>query len=216
MGTTLNKIYLLSQKDIQYKDVEFLPIFEIKYIDFDIDFSSYDGLIFTSKNGIYSLQYNTKWQNIPSYAIATKTAKILKQYNSNVVYTGKSGHGDDFANELIDILQNKKVLYIRAKKVVSNLVNILNNNGVICDELISYETSCVYYDKIKQPPKGSVIVFTSPSTIKCFFNNFEWDSSYKAVSIGKTTAKYLPKNIVSYISNTTSIESCITLAKTLF
>ena len=54
-----------------------------------------------------------------------------------------------------------------------------------------YNTKCK--QKInKIPEKNSIIIFSSPSTIKCFLNNFKWDSSYKAISIGKTTAKYFP------------------------
>lgn len=211
----MKNIYLLSKDTKEYENVKYLTIFDIINISFDIDFSKYDALIFTSKNAIYSLENNTSWKDVPSYAIAPKTAQILKQYNSNLKYTGKSGHGDDFAKELIPIVKNKKLLYIRAKKVVSNLVNILNENNILCDELISYETSCKYYEQKEKPLINSIIIFTSPSTIKCFLNNFTWDDSYIAVCIGKTTSKYLPKEIKYYISEKTSIESCISLANSL-
>jgi len=209
----VSKIYLLSNENILNENIINLPIFDIKYIDFNIDLTQYDGLIFTSKNAVYSMKNNNIWTTIPSYAIAKKTAKIIEQNSGDVIYTGNSGHGDDFAKELILLLQGKKVLYIRAKKVVSNLVDILNKNGVICDELITYETVCKEYDKKFKPNKNAIIIFSSPSTIKCFFNNFSWDESYLAIAIGKTTAKYFPKNINYQISDTTSLQSCIELAK---
>ena len=37
---------------------------------------------------------------------------------------------------------NKKVLYIKALKTVSNLVEILRDNGIFVDELVAYKTSC--------------------------------------------------------------------------
>ena len=207
-------IYLLSNVKSNDLEVQNLNIFDISFVKYDIDFTKYDALLFTSKNAIYSLASNNTWQDIPSYGISTKTAKILEEYNSNLVYTGSSGHGDDFANELIPHLKNKKVLYIRAKKVVSNLVNILNENNILCDEIITYETTCKSYDIKQQPSKNSIIIFSSPSTIKCFLNNFIWDDSYFAIVIGKTTAKYLPSNIKYEIAKETSIESCILSAKT--
>lgn len=211
----MSNIYLLSNENILNENIINLPIFDIKYLDFNIDLTQYDGLIFTSKNAVYSMKNNNIWTTIPSYAIAKKTAKIIKQNSDNVIYTGDSGHGDDFANELISLLKNKKVLYIRAKKVVSNLVDILNKNGVICDELITYETVCKDYDKSFKPNKNAIIIFSSPSTIKCFFNSFQWDKSYLAIAIGKTTAKYFPKDINYKIADTTSLQSCIELAKQL-
>jgi len=210
----MNKnIYLLSPIVVDDLDIKKLDIFDIGFIKYRIDFHLYDALLFTSKNAIYSLQNNNEWKDIPSYAISNKTANILKDNNSNLVFTGTSGHGDDFANELIPKLQNKKVLYIRAKEVVSNLVNILNSNNVVCDEIVTYETICKTYDEKEQPIKNSIIIFSSPSTIKCFFNNFTWDNSYFAVVIGKTTAKYLPSYINYKIAQKTSIESCIQMAK---
>ena len=206
-------IYLLSNVKSNDLDIKNLNIFDISFIKYNINFTKYDALLFTSKNAIYSLDKDDTWKNIPSYAISKKTAKILNNYNSNLVYTGTSGYGDDFANELIPNLKDKKILYIRAKKVVSNLVNILNKNNILCDEIITYETICKNYDIKNKPAKNSIIIFSSPSTIKCFLNNFAWDDSYFAIVIGQTTAKYLPANINYKIANETSIESCILSAK---
>jgi len=210
----MSNIYLLSDKNME--DVINLPMIQISPIIQNIDLSPYDALIFTSKNAISSIDsFDKSWQQIPSYAIAPQTAKVIQKYNGTLAFTGKSGHGDDFAKELIDQLQNKNTIYIRGAKVVSNLVNILKQNNISCDELIVYETKCKNYTKNQQPAKNSVIIFSSPSTIECFFENFSWDKSFKAVCIGHTTSKYLPKDIKPYIAKTTSLASCIELAKGL-
>ena len=60
---------------------------------------------------------------------------------------------------------------------------------------------------------NSIFIFTSPSSVECFFNQYSWNDSYKAIVIGKTTANYLPANINYKISSITSIEECIKLAK---
>ncbi len=208
------KIYILSDKIVE--GAKNLNLLKINYISIDIDLSKYDSLIFTSKNGVESFsKLNLNWKGIDSYAISKVTANALKNLNSNLIYDGISGHGDNFAKELLSYLKNKKPLYIRAKKVVSNLTNILNENGILCDEVITYETVCSDTQGIENFEKNSIFIFSSPSTIKCFFNNYKWDDSYTAISIGKTTSSYLPEDIKVIISKTQTIESCVDIAKTL-
>lgn len=204
------KIYLLSNQ--KYVDVENLEVFQIKYIKSEINLLNYDALIFTSKNAVYSLDsFNKDWKKIPSYVIAPKTAQIIEKLGGNIVFTGITSHGNEFAQELISLLKNKKVLYIKALKTVSNLVEILKDNKILLDELVAYETSCKKSNIILE--NDSIFIFTSPSSVECFFKQYTWKDSYKAVVIGKTTADYLPNNINYIISSETSIEECINLAK---
>lgn len=207
----MNKIYLLNNQ--KFNGVINLEVFKIDYIKNNINLKDYDALIFTSKNAIYALDsFNKNWKKLESYAIAPKTAKIITELSGNLVFTGKSSHGDDFAEELIKKLENKKVLYVRAKKVVSNLVKILKKNNISIDELITYKTSCNCKKNIKIEDK-SIIIFTSPSSVECFFKSYNWNESMKAVAIGKTTAKHIPDNINYFISPKTSVEECIKLAQ---
>lgn len=204
------KIYLLSNQ--KYPNVENLEVFQIEYIKSNIDLSIYDALIFTSKNAIYSLDsFNKNWKKINSFAIAPKTANIIKEMGGKVVFTGITSHGDEFAQELITLLKNKKVLYIKALKTVSNLVEILKENDVLIDELVTYKTS---FKKSNIPLEdNSIFIFTSPSSVECFFSQYKWKDNYKAIVIGKTTAKYLPKEVDYTISSETSIDECINLAQ---
>ena len=204
------KIYLLSNQI--YAEVENLEVFKIEYIESKIDLLKYDALIFTSKNAIYSLEsFNKDWKKIPSFAIAPKTAQVIETLGGNIAFTVITSHGNDFAQELIELLKNKKVLYIKALKTVSNLVDILKNNDVLLDELVVYKTSCKKSNVALE--NNSVFIFTSPSSVECFFQQYSWNDSYKAIVIGKTTALYLPKNVDYTISSETSIDECIKLAK---
>ena len=207
----MSKIYLLNEQ--KFDDVENLEVFEIEYLRFDLDLEKYDALVFTSKNAIFSLEENgINWKSTPSYVIAPKTADIAKKFGANIAFIGFSGHGNDFANELIPYLKNKKTLYIRALKTVSNLTNILKENGIDIDEIISYKTSCNKQEEKKALDKNSTIIFTSPSSVECFFKKYSWEDSFKAIAIGRTTAMYLPKNIECEISSITSVEECVKLA----
>jgi uroporphyrinogen-III synthase len=206
----MRPIYLLN--DQKFEGIENLEVFNIQYLQSDIDLNSFDAILFTSKNGVYSLNsFNNQWKDIPSYSIAPKTANIIEKTGGKVKFIGNSGHGNDFANELLPILKDKKVLYVRALKVVSNLVQILKDNKIDIHELITYKTVCN-----KNLPKtlkdNAIIIFTSPSSIKCFFDRYNWNNNFKAIVIGKTTANYLPENIDYIISSTTSVQECVKLA----
>ncbi|AXX92461.1 uroporphyrinogen III synthase [Malaciobacter molluscorum LMG 25693] len=206
------KIYLLNNQ--KYEDVINLEIFKIKYIEKNIDFGNYDALIFTSKNAIYSIDsFGNEWKNINSYVIAKKTSDVAINLGGKVSFIGNSGHGNEFAKELVPLLKNKKVLFLKAKRVVSSLVDILKENKIDINEEIVYETVC--NDKLESITieKGSIVIFTSPSSVDCFFKKYSWNNSLKAIVIGKTTAKYLPENVDFEISNYTSVDECVNLAK---
>ena len=206
-NSTMN-IYILSDKKVRW--AKNLPMIEIKLIEQHIDLSGYDALVFTSKNAVYSIdKMDTTWREKPSYTIAPQTAKIIKHLKGNLKFVSKEKHGNEFALELIKKFRHQKVLYIRGSEIVSDLVNILNSNNISCEELIVYETICKEYTSKIKIPKNSTIIFSSPSTIKCFLKNTTWDESYKAISIGHTTAKYFPPYITPLIADTTSLEACV-------
>ncbi|MCT7550235.1 uroporphyrinogen-III synthase [Aliarcobacter butzleri] len=208
----MKKIYLLNEQ--KHEDVENLEVFQIEYIKSDVDLKKYDALVFTSKNGVKAINsFNQNWKNIPSYAIAQKTANTIIKLGGVVEFIGNSGHGNDFAYELKNVLKDKKVLYVKALKTVSNLPNILKENGIFLDEIIAYKTSCKKSNIILE--ENSIFIFTSPSSVECFFKQYSWKNSYKAIVIGKTTAEFLPSNINYEISSQTSVEECIKLAKQL-
>ncbi len=210
----LQKIYLLSNK--KYDGVENIEVFDISYIKKDISFEKFDALIFTSKNAIYSIDnFSNSWKKIPSYAIAYQTARIVEELNGNLAFTGTKSHGDKFALELLPLLENKKVLYLRAKKTVSNITDILKSHKINITEEIVYETICKQEIKKEPLEDNSIFIFTSPSSYNCFMKSFDWNDSFTAIAIGKTTAKEFKKNTNYFISDETSINSCIKLAKSL-
>lgn len=201
-------IYVLNDKKVKW--AKNLPVIKIETIKCDIDFSAYDAIIFTSKSAIYPLNsYNQKWKSKPLYVIAPQTAKAASNLGGKIKFVSKEKHGNEFADELVPLLKNKKVLYVRGSKIVSTLVEKLNTNGVICDEAIVYKTVCVEFKKKIVLPKNSAIIFSSPSTIECFLKNATWDESYIAISIGYTTKNYFPPYITPIIAQTTSLDSCV-------
>jgi uroporphyrinogen-III synthase len=210
----MSSIYILSEKKVDGA-INF-PVFEINFKVSDIDINSYDALIFTSKNALYAIDsFSKNWKKIPAYSIAPQTAKIVEELGGRLEFTGVTNHGDKFALELIEPLKNKKVLYLRGAKVVSKLADTLNQNNIQCDQIVVYESVCKRYESKQTLPKNSTIIFSSPSTIECFLKLLSWDESFKAISIGKTTAKYFPSYITPIVSDETSLVSCVKKAQEL-
>ena len=210
----MKKIYLLN--DDPYEDIVNLPMIKIDFYEKKINLDPFDALIFTSKNGVKAIERLDKtWINKEIYSIGQGTSKEIKKYDANLIYTSKNSYGDLFATEIKKMLKDKKVLFLRAKKVTSKLNHILRSAQIDLDEEIVYETTCRAYDKDNKPQDSSVIIFTSPSTVKCFLKNFTWSDTYSAVAIGKVTANSIPSYIKTTISMHQTILSCIDIAKSV-
>ncbi len=208
----MNPIYILSEK--RYEGAQNLPVILFDYYDKEVDISPYDALIFTSKNGVKALDaVNGCWRAKEIYSIGTATSQAVMELGGNVVYEAKSSYGDRFAEEIKAKLSGKRVLFLRPKVVTSRLNTILTDAGVLLDEEIIYETRCNSCQNLTKPPRGSVIIFSSPSTIDCFFRCFSWDTDYKAVVIGEKSASFMPENIDFVIPEKPNIPACIALAK---
>ncbi|WP_289412189.1 uroporphyrinogen-III synthase [Sulfurovum zhangzhouensis] len=208
-------IYVLSDKQVNF--AKNLPLIQTQVIEQDIDLTPYDALIFTSKNGVkYSdILLPSEWKKIPSYAISKQTAKQIKDLKGKVAFVGKEQHGDEFAFELLEHLAGKKVAYLGAQKIVSNMIDILKEHNIDCDYIPVYQTVCREYENKIKLPSDSIIIFSSPSTIECFFKKVSWDNSFTAISIGRTTAKYFPNDVKPIIADSTSLESCVCKALSL-
>jgi len=201
-------IYLLNNQ--KYDGVENLPVIEIEYKNIEIDFDV-DYLLFTSKNGVSGVdKISEKWKNIPAICIGNPTANKVIELGGKVEYIANSSYGDDLAKEIIQNFQPSKILFLKAKKVLSKIVDILKSHNFEVIEKVVYETKCKKIDFI---PKEGIFIFTSPSTIKCFLAQTNWKPSYKAVAIGKRTASAFEDEII--ISPIQTIENCIKIANSL-
>ena len=189
---------------------------QINFLRDEIDLNLYECLIFTSKNAIRAIDKIDKgWIEKEIYSIGKGTAQEVVKYDANLVFTSQNSYGDRFAQEIKDRFNGKKVLFPRAKEITSHLNLILKENGVDLDEKIIYETTCREYQASHKPPSNAKIIFSSPSTVKCFFKNFYWDESYKAIAIGDVTAATIPAHVKKYIAREQTLQSCVDLAKSI-
>ena len=211
----MRKIYLISNTKTTDESVINLSVSKIEFLKFELNLSDYDVLVATSKNAFNALKFNGILPiNLLVFAIANSCAAAAREFGFSEIYTGKNAHGDDFAREILPLLKGKKVLYLKGKDSASNFLEILQDGGVNIKAIVAYENVLNPCKMELKPPKNSILIFASPLNVKNFLNNFDWDESYQAISIGKVTAKEL--NFTKpLVSQSQDINACIALAKTL-
>ncbi|ORI06760.1 uroporphyrinogen-III synthase [Campylobacter concisus] len=211
----MRKIYLISNTKTTNESVINLSVSKIEFLKFELNLSDYDVLVATSKNAFNALKFNgISPINLPVFAIANSCASAAREFGFSEIYTGKNAHGDDFAREILPLLKGKKVIYLKGKDSASNFLEILQKGGVNIKAIVAYENILNPCKMELKPPKNSILIFASPLNVKNFLNNFGWDESYQAISIGKVTAKEL-KFTEPIVSQSQDINACIALAKTL-
>jgi uroporphyrinogen-III synthase len=210
-GTHLRPVYLISKTS--YADVIHIPILTISFLTPDIDFTEYEGVIITSKQAVSALQnYSLDWNTLQCIAVSDSTAQCVREAGAKQIEIA-DGYGESIPNLLKAKVRSGKWLYLRPKVVASDWVETARECGIKIDEAIVYETLCNENGAHHAVANDGVLIFTSPSTIRCFLQNYSILSSHTIIVIGKTTQKALPSGISSYMSEVSSVASAVDLAR---
>ncbi len=183
---------------------------EISFLQPAIEFSQYDYLILTSKQAVRALsQYKyDDYKEKQGLCISKATAQSFKDANGKVLKIG-TGYGDNLSDIITSYPKNTKWLYLRAKEVASNFAEVARSCGYCIDEIIVYESSCSLNIKTIKITQKAILIFTSPSSVKCFLQHHKLQEDYRVIVIGKTTAKAIPPYVKPIIADEPSIESCL-------
>ncbi len=207
-------IYLLSP--VAKAGICHLPMIQFKLLNVEIELEGYDILLFTSKQAVKSAEkLNPNWKKIPCLAVGSATAKMIKDFGGEIIAEPQAFYAKELSKGIVQKFYNKIILYLRPKVISFDAKAFLSQKGIEIHEKIIYETSCIKYSDKDIPSENAIIIFTSPSTINCFLENFSWNDSYTAVVIGESSKKHLPNNVKCVIADKPSIEACITKAKSL-
>lgn len=205
-------IYLLSPTPRE--DTLSLPMITFKSTVEHIDFTTCDTLMFTSKQAVVTAnELDKNWKKYPCIAIGPATKRQIEDLGGEVIYFPKEFYGENLSRDIAAFFKEKKLLYLRPKEVSFDSKGFLEKAGITLQEQVIYETSCIQYTLDEKPQKDAILIFTSPSTIHCFFKNFDWDESYTAVVIGKATLVHLPPQVNYHIADEALISACIEKAK---
>ena len=203
----MKPIYLFSLT--KHDGVTHINTLHVEYFTPAIDFEKYDFLIITSKQVFEALKsYGDAWKSKAVLTVGAPTAKALKNAGGRLLEYGP-GYGDDLAKIIEFFPKKKKWLYLRAKEVASDFALTCKNDGYNIDEAIVYETSCseeLLHVKVEE---DATLIFTSPSSVRCFLKHHDLVPSHKIVVIGLTTAKAMPLHVKYKIADEPTLQSCI-------
>lgn len=206
-------IYLFSKTS--HPDVVHVPILATEFLSPTIDLTQYDAIVLTSKQAISALERITQaWRELEVLSVAGPTAKMAEDAGAKVIDVG-NGYGDSLADIIIQAHAQKRWLYPRPEVVASDFSDVVRAAGVSLDDVIVYKTSCDLEAAKRVIEEEAVLIFTSPSAIECFLRSHTFTSAQKVVVIGKTTEAALPDDVRAYVSEKTSVESCVRLAREL-
>ena len=211
----MRPIYLFSISS--HPDAISINSLDITFFKPDIDFSNYDALIITSKQASKALQQYKKeeYAHLPALCVSVQSAKSYEDLGGEVLDIG-GGYGDNLVDKINSYPKTKRWLYLRAKTVASDFVKLCQNDGYSIDEVVVYESDCSQAIQNVAVDANAILIFTSPSSVKCYLKEHAFSKNQNIIVIGKTTAKALPKDINYTLSDKTSIDSCIAIAKEQF
>lgn len=208
-------IYLVGE--VHFEGVQNLVLNEICFFDFSLDLNEFDALIITSKNAIKALKrlHIKPIKDLSVYAVGAKTAKKALEYGFKEVKFPQKAYASELLAEFKEELKGKKCLYLRAKKVRSNLGKELLNLGVYLRECIAYENKPLKPDiSLIQP---AIFIFNAYSALRNFLHFYSFNEKDIIICLGQSTAKALPQGLLNkiYISQEQSLQACVSLAKSL-
>jgi len=203
-----NKVYLFSTSS--HPDAIHIQSLDITFLQPEIDFSHYDYLIVTSKQVSKALiKYdNQNYKNKRALCISSATATSYEALGGKVLEVGY-GYGDNLYSIIQKYPKETRWLYLRAKEIASDFVRRCKKDGYAIDEKTVYESVCSKKIVDFRVQDKATLIFTSPSSVKCFLKNNRFKSSQKVIVIGKSTANAVPKDVECIISKSTTIESCL-------
>jgi uroporphyrinogen-III synthase len=185
---------------------------KITFFKPEIDFQKYDYLIATSKQVSKALEAYEKKEYIEKeiLCISKQSANSLKALGCKILNIG-GGYGDDLSGIIEQYPKEKKWLYLRAEEIASSFREKCLQKGYNIDEKVVYKSSCSNEIQNLSIPKDATLIFTSPSSVKCFLQTNSFTKNHKIIVIGKTTAKALDPKLDYMVSSETTIKSCLDL-----
>ena len=193
-----------------------LPMIDFRLLVSSLDYQGCDTLMFTSKQAVESAeQIDPGWKHLPTIAIGAATARKIEALGGDVLYHPVSFYGKELAADILERFRDRRVLYLRPRTVSFDSQDFLARAGYTLHEQVIYETFCREHPLTAKPKAGSIVIFTSPSTIHCFLEHFGWEESYTAVVIGHATVEHLPEGADYVVAKTPLIDACVDAAKTI-
>ncbi len=204
------KAYLFSIST--HPDTIHINPLKITYFTPKINFSHYDYFILSSKQAVVALKAYPfeKYKDKKALCISTATAKSYENLGAQVLEIG-SGYGDNLTSLISSYPKTTKWLYLRAEEVASDFAQKSREEGFSVEEVVVYKSECSDSMQSICICEEDQLIFTSPSSVKCFLKYHTIKQTNKVIVIGNTTAKALPKGLVPEVAYEKTVAACVKL-----
>ena len=119
--------------------------------------------------------------------VGKATADALRQYGKRASFIGASADTRMTGKQFASLTGNAKVLFPQAKGSLKSIQQQMIKSEFVVD-LIVYET---LKRNDGEMPVAEIVVFTSPSNVDAWFENYTFSKQQKAVAMGDATANAL-------------------------
>ncbi len=151
------------------------PLLEIQILEIQTPINSYDGLIFSSENGVQAYQQNFSKTGLPAYCVGARTAKAataagLQAFTANGT-----------AANLIAMIERENpkgaLLHIHGAQTRGEIVQNLQASGHLADGVVAYRQIPVALNHAARAALGAdqalILPLFSPATAALFCKNIE-------------------------------------------
>lgn len=147
-----------------------------------------DWIFFTSKNAAkYFFKHNFNVENIKIACVGQGTYKEVAKYTTDVSFIGDAVNIEQVGKQFATLVGTEKVVFPISNISKRTVQKQFSDPSKIVD-LVVYNTQ--EQDDFEDP-KAEVLIFTSPSNARAYFNKLSWQPHQKVIVMGPTTAKQL-------------------------
>lgn len=195
------------------------PLLNIEMLPIETPVTQYQGLIFTSENGVRAFALTKGYQNIPAYCVGKRTTKAASEAGL------KTFSADGSADDLIAMIMAADVigplLHIRGEHTRGDIASRIT---VQVDEIITYRQSAqLLSDEARSALLGSrevILPMFSPRTAQIFFEQVkEVSAPFQVIAISEAVKSAIlgsnpPKNTGFHIAERPDAQAMVQAIKT--
>ena len=161
------------------------PLLEIRFLQPDVAFEAYDGVVFTSQNGVAAAKHLGLPKGIKAYCVGDRTAEAAAALGCDV--TSASGDVDALGTLISDAPLDQRFLHLRGRHAAGTLPE--NVTPVVAYEQVALALNGEARRLLSDGKQVAVPLF-SPRTAALFQAGLEsgWGSSVYAFCISKNAA----------------------------
>ncbi len=118
-------------------DVIISPVLEVQYRDLPVNPRDYDGLIFTSENGVRAVAAFADLQGLRGYAVGQRTAEVAAEFGLDL--RSADGTADDLVALILADKPTGRWLHPRGVHSHGDVVERLNNAALETESVVVYD-----------------------------------------------------------------------------